>query len=453
MNELILDTHAHSASNGGRSKSLSGTNLVRFKKIIDVGIKNIFSHGLRSMLTVLGIVIGVAAVIAMLAVSEGASYEAQQQFRDLGASNILLKSVKPAEVEESTSRGFGPPQAVVYGLTNADITTIRDTIPSVSNVIASRIVKKNVWNLGLNINTDVVGTSVDYPISRNYNLRAGRFFSEAEMRDHANVVVLSDEVADALFPIDNPIGQSIKIDSDYYNVIGIMESEGFSNLGQSQAGSSNAAPSRIFIPFTASKSRFGETTTRQTAGGMESETVELHEAIIQVAGQELVIEVGEIIEQILQRRHKEIDYEIEIPLALLRQAEESALRDQIVAGAIAGISLLVGGIGIMNIMLASVTERTREIGIRRAMGAKKRDIITQFLVEAVILSGVGGLIGVVLGVVIPFIISTFWGMTTIVTPMAPILAFSISAMIGVIFGIYPSMRAADMDPVEALRHE
>ena len=453
MNELTLDTHAHSASNGGRSKSLSGTNLVRFKKITDVGIKSIFSHGLRSMLTVLGIVIGVAAVIAMLAVSEGASYEAQQQFRDLGASNILLKSVKPAEVEESTSRGFGPPQAVVYGLTNADITTIRDTIPGISNVIASRIVKKNVWNLGINTNTDVVGTAVDYPISRNYNLRAGRFFSEAEMRDHANVVVLSDEVADALFPIDNPIGQSIKIDSDYYNVIGIMESEGFSNLGQNQAGSSNAAPSRIFIPFTASKSRFGETTTRQTAGGMESETVELHEAIIQVAEQELVIEVGKIIEQILQRRHKEVDYEIEIPLALLRQAEESALRDQIVAGAIASISLLVGGIGIMNIMLASVTERTREIGIRRAMGAKKRDIITQFLVEAVILSGVGGLIGVVLGVVIPFIISTFWGMTTIVTPIAPILAFSISAMIGVIFGIYPSMRAADMDPVEALRHE
>ena len=356
-------------------------------------------------------------------------------------------------MEENSRQGFGPPQSVVYGLTNADITTIRDTIPGVSNVISSRIVKKNVWNLGINTNTDVVGTTVDYPVSRNYNLRAGRFFSEAEVRDHANVVVLSDEVANALFPIDNPIGQSIKIDSDYYNVVGIMESEGFSNLGQSQAGSSNAAPSRIFIPFTASKSRFGETTMRQTAGGMESETVELHEAIIQIEGQESVIEVGEIIEQILQRRHKEVDYEIEVPLALLRQAEESALRDQIVAGAIAGISLLVGGIGIMNIMLASVTERTREIGIRRAMGAKKRDIITQFLVEAVILSGVGGVIGVLLGVVIPIIISIFWGMTTIVTPIAPILAFSISAMIGVIFGIYPSMRAADMDPVEALRHE
>jgi len=436
-----------------RSNARSQFTLTRLKKITQVGIKSIFSHGLRSMLTVLGIVIGVAAVIAMLAVSEGASFEAQQQFRDLGATNILLRSVKPAEVEESSRRGFGPPQAVVYGLTHADIETIRDTIPGVSNVIASRIVKKNVWNLGLSMNTDVVGTSVDYPSSRNYNLRSGRFFSESEVRDHANVVVLSDEVANVLFPIDNPLGQSIKIDSDYYNIVGVMESEGFSNLGQNQAGSSNSAPSRIFIPFTASRSRFGETTTRQTAGGMESETVELHEAIIQIDNQETVIEVGEIIEQILARRHRDVDYAIEIPLALLRQAEASALRDQIVAGAIAGISLLVGGIGIMNIMLASVTERTREIGIRRALGAKKKDIIAQFLIEAVILSGVGGMIGVLLGIIIPFIISTFWGMTTIVTPVAPILAFSISALIGVIFGIYPSMRAADMDPVEALRHE
>ena len=453
MNDFTLEGVDNPAVLLTRSNARSNFNITRLKKITHVGVKSIFSHGLRSMLTVLGIVIGVAAVIAMLAVSEGASFEAQQQFRELGATNILLKSVKPAEVEESTQRGFGPPQAVVYGLTQADIETIRNTIPGVSNVIASRIVKKNVWNLGLSMNTDVVGTSVDYPSSRNYNIRAGRFFSESEVRDHANVVVLSDEVAGALFPIDNPLSQSIKIDSDYYNIVGIMESEGFSNLGQNQAGSSNSAPTRIFIPFTSSKSRFGETTTRQTAGGMESETVELHEAIIQVEDQETVIEVGEIIDQILQRRHRDVDYAIEIPLALLRQAEASALRDQIVAGAIAGISLLVGGIGIMNIMLASVTERTREIGIRRALGAKKKDIIAQFLIEAVILSGVGGLIGVVLGIIIPFIISTFWGMTTIVTPIAPILAFSISAMIGVIFGIYPSMRAADMDPVEALRHE
>ncbi|MBL4819902.1 MAG: ABC transporter permease [Gammaproteobacteria bacterium] len=436
-----------------RKLSRGGISFVRVKKITQIGIKSIYSHGLRSLLTVLGIVIGVAAVIAMLAVSEGSSYEAQQQFRDLGANNILLKSVKPAEVEESSSRGFGRPQAIVYGLTYGDVETIRVTIPGVTNVISSRIVKKNIWNLGISMNTDVVGTSVDYPVSRNYNLRAGRFFSEAEVRDHSNVVVLSDEVAKVLFPIDNPLGQSIKIDSDYYNVVGIMESEGFSNLGQNQAGSSNAAPSRIFIPITSSKSRFGETTIRQTAGGMEMETVELHESIIQLDDQDAVIEVGEIIGQILGRRHKNVDYAVEVPLALLRQAQESAFRDQIVAGAIAGISLLVGGIGIMNIMLASVTERTREIGIRRALGARKRDIIAQFLTEAVILSGVGGIIGVILGVIIPFVISAVWGMTTIVTPMAPVLAFSISALIGVVFGIYPSIRAAEMDPVEALRHE
>jgi len=453
MSDAVLPRAATPDTSVEVLKPSASFNYVRLKKITHVGIKSIYSHGLRSLLTVLGIVIGVAAVIAMLAVSEGASYEAQQQFRDLGASNILLKSVKPVDVEESSNRGFGPPQAIVYGLTLADIETIRQSIPGVNNVIASRIVKKTVWNLGRSINTDVVGTAVDYPVSRNYNLRAGRFFSESEVRDHSNVVVLSDEVAGELFPIDNPIGNSIKIDSDYYNIVGIMESEGYSNLGQNQAGSSNAAPSRIFIPFTSSKSRFGETTTRQTAGGMESETVELHEAIIQIDDQDQVIEVGEIIDQILARRHKKVDYAVEIPLALLRQAEESALRDQIVAGAIAGISLLVGGIGIMNIMLASVTERTREIGIRRALGAKKQDIILQFLIEAVILSGVGGLIGVVLGIIIPIVISLFWGMTTIVTPVAPLLAFSISALIGVIFGIYPSMRAADMDPVEALRHE
>lgn len=425
----------------------------RLNQIVRIGVKSIYSHGLRSMLTVLGIVIGVAAVIAMLAVSEGASFEAQQQFRDLGASNILVKSVKPVEVEETSRLGFGPPQAIVYGLTHIDIQTIRDTIPGISNVISSRIVKKNVWNGGNNMNADVVGTAVDYPVSRNYGLRDGRFFSDSETRDHDNVVVLSDEVAQALFPIENPLGKSVRIDSDYYDVVGIMESEGFSNLGQNQAGASNSAPARVFVPLTSSRSRFGETTTRQTAGGMESETVELHEAVIQVDNQDSVIAIGEVIEQILARRHRDADYTIEIPLALLRQAEESALRDQIVAGAIAGISLLVGGIGIMNIMLASVTERTREIGIRRALGARKSDIIAQFLVEAVILSAVGGLIGVVLGISIPFFISTFWGMTTIVTPIAPILAFSISAMIGVIFGIYPSMRAADMDPVEALRHE
>ena len=308
MTDAILEPTAQPRRRPDRPKVRAGNRLVRFKKITQVGIKSIYSHGLRSLLTVLGIVIGVAAVIAMLAVSEGASFQAQQQFRALGANNSVFKSVKPAAVEASPTPGVGPPHALIQWSHRADVETIRSSIPGISNVIASRIVKKNVWHLGRSMNTDVVGTAVDYPESRNYNLRSGRFFSETEMRDHANVVVLSDEVASALFPIDNPLGLSIKIDSDYYNVIGIMESEGFSNLGQNQAGSSNAAPSRIYIPFTASKSRFGETTTRQTAGGMGRETVELHEAILQVDNQESVIEVGEMIEQILARRQSNRAY-------------------------------------------------------------------------------------------------------------------------------------------------
>jgi len=433
------------------SRLPASSNYTRLKKTAAVGIKSIYAHGLRSLLTVLGIVIGVAAVISMLAVSEGASFEAQQQFRALGSNNIIVKSVKPASMESSGMPGR--PQAISYGLTYEDIITIQETIPGINNVIPSRIIKRDVRHLGRAVSTDVVGTTTDYPISRNYNLRAGRFFTDEEMVEQRNVVVLSEEVATALFPMSEAMGESIRIDGNYYNVIGVMESEAYSNLGRSQAGSSNSAPSRIFIPLSAARYRFGETLVRQSSSGVEMETIQLHEAIIQVSDQEQVESVGKIIEEILARRHRHMDYAVEVPLALIRQAEESALRDQIVAGAIAGISLLVGGIGIMNIMLASVTERTREIGIRRALGAKKKDIVLQFLIEAVILSGVGGLIGVVLGVAIPIIISVFWGMTTIVTLTAPILAFSISAFIGVVFGIYPSMRAADMDPVEALRHQ
>jgi putative ABC transport system permease protein len=423
----------------------------RFRKTAEVGIKSIHAHGLRSLLTVLGIVIGVAAVISMLAVSEGASFEAQQQFRALGSNNIIVKSVKPASLEASSGSGMRP-QAIAYGLTYEDILTIQETIPGISQVIPSRIIKKDVRHFGRDISTDVVGTTVDYPVSRNYHLRSGRFFSAEEMLAQRNVAVISDEVASALFPMTDPLGESIRIDGNYYNIVGVMEPEAYSNLGRSQAGSSNAAPTRIFIPLSAARYRFGETLVRQAASGVEMETVELHEAIIQVEDQEQVEAVGQIIEQILQRRHRRLDYAVEVPLALIRQAEESALRDQIVAGAIAGISLLVGGIGIMNIMLASVTERTREIGIRRALGARKKDIVQQFLIEAVILSGVGGLIGVAIGILIPVVISIFWGMTTIVTITAPLLAFSISALIGVVFGIYPSIRAANMDPVEALRH-
>jgi putative ABC transport system permease protein len=210
---------------------------------------------------------------------------------------------------------------------------------------------------------------------------------------------------------------------------------------------------RMFIPLETAKLRYGEVLMRRRSGSFEAERVQLHEVTIKVSSLENVPGVADAVRTVLERNHKNKDYEIVVPLELLKRAERTKQIFNIVLGSIAAISLLVGGIGIMNIMLASVTERTREIGIRRALGARRHDIISQFLVETVLLSGVGGVLGVLLGVAIPFIVTYAAGMKTIVTLWAPLLAFTISAMVGVIFGIYPAFRAASMDPVEALRHE
>jgi putative ABC transport system permease protein len=209
----------------------------------------------------------------------------------------------------------------------------------------------------------------------------------------------------------------------------------------------------IYIPLETAKTRYGEVLRKVRAGSIEQERVQLHELTVEVDQPERVARTADAIKALLERHHSKKDYDIVVPLDLLRRAERTKQIFNIVLGSIAAISLLVGGIGIMNIMLASVTERTREIGIRRALGAKRQDIVTQFLIESVILSGTGGILGVLLGVALPFVVSHFAGMNTIVTFWSPLLAFMISGAVGVIFGIYPAFRAAQMDPVEALRHE
>ena len=217
----------------------------------------------------------------------------------------------------------------------------------------------------------------------------------------------------------------------------------------------NGAPaveSRIYLPLETLKTHYGDVIFKRRVGSREMEKVVLHEITVKVEDREQVINVSLAIQDLLKRKHKKTDYRMIVPLELLKRAAETKRIFSIVLGSIAAISLLVGGIGIMNIMLASVTERTREIGIRRAMGAKRRDVVLQFLAETVILSGAGGILGVVLGVAIPNLVTLFSGLPTIVTLWAPPLAFSISAFVGVVFGIYPALRAARMDPVEALRH-
>ncbi|MBI1321393.1 MAG: FtsX-like permease family protein [Candidatus Hydrogenedens sp.] len=441
-----------SAGNAWQSHAPVALSPARLRRIMMLGFKSLWMHRLRSGLTILGIVFGVCSVIAMLAVGEGASYEAQEQIRKLGSNNIILRSIKPINQDRpSQARQW----VLEYGLTYLDLQKIRETIPGVTIVMPSRIVRDQVWNGVNRMDATIVGTVDWYPETRQLNLLQGRYFTPVEMEARSNVCVLTTKAVETLFPLSAPLGGKVRVGSDYYDVIGVIETESTGaaqSTGQGSGKAATAAPD-IYIPLSAARHRFGEILVNRSSGSFEATRVELHEAYVRVDDQKDVEETALIIEEILKRDRRKTDFEIIVPLELLRQAERTKQIFNIVLGAIAAISLLVGGIGIMNIMLASVTERTREIGIRRALGARRRDIILQFLIETVILSGTGGLVGVAIGILIPVVITMFADMRTIVTPWAPILAFSISGMIGVVFGIYPALRAADMDPVQALRHE
>jgi putative ABC transport system permease protein len=431
----------------------AGLTFTRLRRAVRLGVKSLWLHKLRSLLTVLGIVFGVCSVIAMLAIGEGASFEAQEQIKNLGSQNIILRSVKPPE-EQKISDKASQSYVLQYGLTYTDIKRIKSTIPGVTVVVPGRIMREYVWNISRRIDCEIMATVPWYPRMRNHRVASGRFFSDREMEDKANVCVIGAGMVNALFPLDSPLGKHVRVGGDYYEVIGVMEPVG-KNAEQAAIPQDNtkAAADRMFIPLETAKTRYGEILMKMRSGSFEAERIQLHEVTVKVESPERVPAVADAIKEVMERNHKKKDYDMVVPLELLKRAERTKQIFNIVLGSIAAISLLVGGIGIMNIMLASVTERTREIGIRRALGAKRRDIITQFLVETVMLSGAGGIIGVLLGITIPWFVSHFAGMKTIITFWSPLLAFSISAIVGIVFGIYPALRAAQMDPVEALRHE
>jgi putative ABC transport system permease protein len=426
--------------------------LGRWLRVIRLGMRSLWLHRLRSLLTVLGIVFGVCSVIAMLAIGEGASFAAQEQIKSLGSQNIILRSIKPPFdqklIQSSRQR------LLSYGLTYADIRAIQATIPGVMVVVPGRTIQEFVWNIGQRVDSEIVGTVPWYPEMRNHRVAQGRFFTDLEMDEQARVCVLNPEAAEKLFPLEAPLGKSVRIGEHYYRVVGVLEHQTpfkeDTTLEEKQTASTG---SQVFLPLESLKTHFGDIILKRRVGSFEIEKVVLSEVTVKVDKREAVIDVSLAIKDLLDRKHTKPDYRMTVPLQLLARAEETKRIFTIVLGSIAAISLLVGGIGIMNIMLASVTERTREIGIRRSLGARRRDIVRQFLVETVILAGAGGLLGVVLGMAIPRLVTLFSGMPTIIVFWAPILAFGISALVGVIFGLYPARRAASMDPVEALRHE
>jgi len=414
-------------------------------------------HGLRSILTTLGIVFGVCSVIAMLAIGEGASREAQAQIAQLGSQNIIIKTVKPPEGQEASGQGN---TSLVYGLTYEDAERFRNTIPDVEVIVPIRRLNQTAWYRNRKAAVEVIGTVPWHPEIAPIRLVSGRFLSSVDLNHQQSVCVIDELLMQSLFVLDDPLGQDLKIAGQYYRVIGIVSSPGpvevnpgFGSNGSSANSNGGGVVGNVYIPLTSVKGRFGETVVQFNGSNQQIEKVELQEITIKVKSTDRVMATRDILEGLLDRSHKKKDYQVILPLELLRQAARTKRIFSIVLGSIAAISLLVGGIGIMNIMLATVSERTREIGIRRALGAKRRDIIVQFLSETVMLALTGGILGMILGSLIPFLVTYFSKMPTVVTANSLVLSFGISGAIGIVFGLYPAYRAAHMDPIESLRHE
>jgi len=430
----------------------------RLKRTVKLGIKSLWMHRLRSTLTALGIIFGVSSVIAMLAIGEGASREAQEQIAQLGSRNIIIKTLKPPEDQSITGQQQG---LLEYGLTYSDAERFRNSIPDVEVVVPNRLISQQAWYRNRKLSIEVVGTVPWYPEMSAIQIQQGRFLSSVDTHYKQSVCVIDEKVVTELFSFDYPLGQDIKIGTDYYRVVGIVSVHDYEQAantadnGVSQAHSqSGVNAANIYIPLTTAKNRFGEISVQVGGGsGANIEKVELQEIIVKVSGIEKVLPTRDVLETLLSKFHKKNDYQITVPLELLRQAKAFARIFSIVLGSIAAISLLVGGIGIMNIMLATVSERTREIGIRRALGARKRDIILQFLSETLLLTLAGGILGILLGSAIPSLVTYFSKHPTVITGGSLVLAFGISASVGIIFGLYPAYRAANMDPIESLRHE
>jgi len=430
---------------------------INVKKTVKLGIKSLWMHRLRSTLTMLGVVFGVCSVIAMLAIGEGASQEAQEAIVRLGSTNLIVETVKPPQEQTDT----GNRESVrKYGLTYADAESIRNTIPEVEVVVPIREIDQEARYLNRKAAIKIMGTIPWYTEISPIQLTRGRFLSSIDLHHQLAVCVVDDQVARKLFTFDDPLGLDVRIRGSYYRVVGIVSqtspgrmTDTFEAEAAKVSKSKGGIVGNIYIPLTTAKSRFTNLAATFSGGSQNVERVELQKIIVKVDSAEHVLPTRNVLDALLNRLHKKQDYNIVVPLELLRQAARTRQIFSIVLGSIAAISLLVGGIGIMNIMLATVSERTREIGIRRALGAKKRDIIIQFLSETLLLTLVGGVLGIILGSLIPFLVTYFGHMPTVITGSSLVLAFGISAAVGITFGLYPAYRAANMDPIESLRHE
>ncbi len=422
--------------------------MINLRGLVYTSIRSVLMHKLRSFLTILGLVFGVASVIVMLAVAEGASRSAQEQIESLGVNNIIVRTVKPNINAPIDFRSF----IMKYGLKYEDLRRIEDAIPTAVRVMPMREYVHEARYGEYSLDARLVGVTPNYFAVNRLEPARGRLLESTDIEDRANVCVIGEAVATELFPGQSAIDKSILVGyNHFFRVVGVLNYR----TPSAGIGSSLAAQDLnydIVVPLSSDRSRIGDVLFKREQGSVTRQRLELSQITIEVANRHQVKSTAQAIESLMAVNHPDRDYSITIPLDLIEQAQATQRIFNVVLGATAAISLLVGGIGIMNIMLASVSERTREIGIRRALGAKQIDIIVQFLVETAVLSIVGTVLGLAIGLAAPSLVASISGMKTIITTGSLLIACAVSLVVGILSGIYPARQAAKLDPIEALRY-
>ncbi len=415
-----------------------------------LGVRNLRRNKLRSFLTMLGMIFGVGSVIAMLAVGAGARAEILARISELGVQNIIVNSVKPPE--ESKPKSTNRRWIERYGLTFKDREIIEKTCQGVERILPVNVVRQRLWYQSHGIDCSVLGVEPEHLRTFGLTVRQGRTFNEIDESQGTKVCIVRPSLVRELETLADPVGLSVRIGNEPFRIVGVLDDARFSSHTK-KALAIDGQHQEVYIPYSTSMRDFGTVTILRRSGSEERSEVELDQMVVRASSADAVAPTARVVGAVLARFHAKQDYEIVVPLELLRQKEQTQAVFNVVMVLIAAISLLVGGIGIANIMLATITERTKEIGIRRAMGARRSDILLQFLTETAAIGVVGGLFGCLFGLGAIWALVHVAGWQAVVAWSSFALALSISVAVAILSGIYPARRAALMDPIRALRFE